>query len=86
MLACNDNGDLRQEIRDALHRFCMFCAAFSVLEIHSLARDDLNPAGTDDPGNHHRIVEHALRGLQRRFVERVGRIAFGLGPENQLQR
>lgn len=86
MLACTDNGGLRYEIREPLHRFYAFCAACAVPEIGSLAA---TISAWQEP-----MILAITTGLSNarsegynRIVKHVGRIAFGFRtPENQRRR
>lgn len=86
VLACTDNGGLKHEIRDALHRFYAFCADCSVPEIRKLAATI-----SDWQGPMILAIETGLSNARsegyNRIVKHVGRIAFGFrNPENQRRR
>jgi transposase len=86
VLSCTDRGGLRYEIRAALHRFYMFCAACRVPEIGKLA---VTISAWQEP-----MIIVITTGLSNarsegynRIVGHVGRIAFGFRtPENQRRR
>jgi transposase len=86
VLACNERGGMRYEIRNALYRFYVFRAARSVPEIGKLA-DTIS--AWQEP-----MILAIQTGLSNarsegyhRIVKRIGRTAFGFRtPENQRRR
>lgn len=86
VLSCTDHGGLSYEVRDALYRFYVFCAACRVPEIRKLAA---TVSAWQEPML--LAIETGLSNARsegyNRIVQHVGRIAFGFRtPENQRRR